>query len=389
MKRIRAFGSKVRSSAGRVVVLIAHLHIASSVFAADPPARVVQSVKDVVTAVAAIAVSARQAKPDTEGLAASYGVMGAAPAQPGLEVLAPLLRLYRARCLRFMGNERGCMSAVREGLAERIDVPDFLMLHADLTSGGRERNRAERFKAWDELGRILPVSIYGRDRDDRLAPAGKIDPAPPYIPVIHGAHEALGEIAALYRQMGLRREAIDANLQALYTVPNAGRGHLAGKLWLRVGDLELLEKQPILAVRAYLKAAYANPKQAHTAAKGVVQALAVTDEATIAPRPSWENDSVATLVALYMKLHLHPLALRLLRRVGNEAGHDTSRREETVRKEWLSLLRASVAARGPHCYVLGYDVSEVGDWGKVRVLHPSDTFWIPRCLSQPAGAAGP
>ena len=83
------------------------------------------------------------------------------------------------------------------------------------------------------------------------------------------------------------------------------------------------------------------------------------------------------MIKLYRNLNLHPLALSLINRAEKEANIALKNEKEKTEKEWLRIARRIAAIRGKDSFILGNKISDVKDWGKVKIIRPSDSYWIP------------
>jgi tetratricopeptide (TPR) repeat protein len=305
------------------------------------------------------------------------------------------LPFYRGECLILMEEPNKASAIARDQLAEGHNTPDFLLLNMRSDSTVKGRGDAKL-----ELGRILPISVSGMDRDNRLGgpTKGMVDPGPPSVPrgsiIVDDAdksrlpaikpgtynlQDALSAIADIYMSAGFAEDALNTYLEAFYAMPFSDQPSLRGRIWLHVADLEKTRGNKELAIRAYLKAAYNWPKYAEQAKKGVAEVLSQNEpQESQKPKPILRKDAAVAIATLYQKLNLHPLALVVLERSEQDTGQSLSDEKTEILKKWQTLLvglERSKHDRGQDSYIFGYRASEVKDWAKIKILRPTDTFW--------------
>ena len=297
--------------------------------------------------------------------------------------MAEPLVVYHAIVSWLSGDKIRFSDLQKAAKSKGVFCPELLLYKVYLIGEGGGDKSKRRIEAWNEHGRLVPISWYGQDKDNRLAPAGKINPPPPSVPILSNIGARLAEVGALYEKMGFERDAINSYLEALYSSPFAETGEKRGDIWLRIAKLEAQQGQKALALRAYLKAAYSDKKYTKPAVEGVQQAarkLNVRKQVSSTTQPTLDKKTVLRIAALYRKLNLHPLALSLIVKTEKQAGVKLSKEKETVRREWHDIVKRNAHPRGPNCHILGHKVSDVKDWAQVRVLRPSDSFWKPKVL---------
>jgi len=292
---------------------------------------------------------------------------------------------YQAKCLQLLGREQEFRQIAREAIRRGIDAPDFYTLEIWMVGEGGGEKAEARSKIWNEHGRIVPISLHGQNRDLSYAPRVLIDPYPPSVPVLGGVGftivDSLAEIGELYEEIGFQREAINSYVEALYS-SLVGTDEERGRLWLKIAELEAQQGQMRLAIRAYLRSAHTDKQHVEAAIGGIQRALSeAPGEERVATEPRWKRETVVRIAELYRKLNLHPLALAVLARAEGEAGQDLSKEKEATLEEWQAIVERHVQVYGAECHLLGHRVSDVGDWSRVHVLRPSDTFWKPEDLS--------
>lgn len=286
-----------------------------------------------------------------------------------------ILLYYLATCEIKLGNKEKAEAIIADGIKKNIDIPDLMILEINLIGDSREGSES-RIKVWDELGRILPLSIYGRDRDNRYGePRIKSNPPLPKIPKT-SRPESIEKIGKIFEGMGFLRQAIDSYLESIYM---GGLDEInKGKLWLKVGNLEYLMAEKKLAVRAYIRALYTSPQLDVPVAEGLMKCFALKDDfkkETIIMTP--DAKKIVEIAELYRELNIHPLAMKLFADVKDIIDADFSKEKEQLNSEWGKLLEKMIYVVGPNCHIYGQDISKVQDWSKVKIPRPSDTFWQP------------
>ena len=291
-------------------------------------------------------------------------------------IMEESLWLYRAQCLMHLSRKEEARKITQIQLAKGTDKPDFLLLELRFVGGDRQ-TLEDRITIWNELGRIVPLSLWGNGRDARMRPAfAKPNPPVPSVPETYDIQGILAEIARSYEEQDLIRDALNVYLETLYGGPLSGNQEQRGELWLKVAEIERRQGNKELAVRAYLRAVGTWYKLAENAKEGIEQTLTETEPPkTTDARPILKEDTAIEIATLYRKLNLHPLALAVLKECERDTGADLTTEKQATRAEWEQILDKITQVRGPDCYVLGHKVSEVQDWSSIRILRPTDTFW--------------
>jgi len=287
--------------------------------------------------------------------------------------LRPMLRIYEARGLVLLGRSPAARSAVEHGLKGQTDAPDFLLLAARLGDPDEPESPEWHRDILDKLGAILPLSIFGRDRDSRRSDrmVEKVNPGPPHVPVSTDA-EAFLEIGDIFARNARLREAVNSWLEGLYACQLLSEHKRAGAVWIKVAQAEDRLGRETLAVRAYLRAAHEDGAHTEVASAGVARVL--SGEKTGKPEAQRRLDeaTVSRLVGLYKRLNLHPLALSLIEK---ELASSPSKEAlvRSVREEWDGIVGNLVATykAGKNSYILGHRASDVADWSKIKVPRPS------------------
>jgi len=316
----------------------------------------------------------------TKGLAdALVGASEKIPAR-----FRPMLRIYEARGLVLLGRSPAARAAVEHGLKEQVDLPDFLLLAARLGAPDNPESGEWHRDVLDKLGAILPLSIFGRDRDSRRSGRmfEKPNPPPPKVPVSTDA-KAFVQIGDTFAENGRLREAVNCWLEGLYACQLLSEHKRAGTVWIKVAQAEDRLGRETLAVRAYLRAAHEDGAHTEVASAGVARVLSGQKTDKPEARKPLDEATVSRLVGLYKRLNLHPFALSLIEK---ELPPSPSKQALThsVREEWDGIVGNLVATykAGKNSYILGHRASDVADWSKIKVPRPSDTFW------KEAGAPG-
>ena len=299
-----------------------------------------------------------------------------------LPILEKNIWFYQAECMYLSGDLLQVKQIINQQSEKGVNNPELLLLKLWLAGGGNEKV-AERITILKELGRILPLSIHGRDRDNRLSPypVGKINPPLPFIPYTARLEPALREIGAVYEKAGLIEEALNVYLESCYCsfAPSDEKGR--SEIWLKIAKIEKKRRHKNLAVQAYLKAAYTCPWRDYhkTAAMGINDIVNID---VLEPEPEQQlvldGANALRIAKLYQKVNLHPLALSVLIKAETENNIDLRNEKEVIEEEWQKLIDRHIQVRGLNCFILGQNVSEVDDWAKITILRPRDTFWKPK-----------
>jgi len=292
-------------------------------------------------------------------------------------ILEESLWLYRVECLMHLGKDEDARPIVEKQLEKGTDKPDFLVLQLRFV-GGDSETLEDRIRIWNEHGRIVPLSLWGRGRDSRLGGRtwAKVNPPPPSVPKTSDIQVILAEVAELYEQEGYLGEALNVYLETFYTgFPFATRAARA-RLWVKAAEIERTRGNKELAVRAYLRAVRVWHGYAKDAEKGIRETLVEGKPAkTIDGKARLPKDVAIRIASLYRKLNLHPMALAALERAEKSRGADLTAEKQAIQNEWDDILHRITRVRGPDCYVLGQKVSQVKDWATIPILRPTETFW--------------
>jgi hypothetical protein len=154
--------------------------------------------------------------------------------------LGNALIYYRA-VQAWLASEDGTFSdEVQKASKASVFQPDLLLYKVFLIGEGDGSKAARRIEAWDEYGRIVPISQYGQDRADRLAPAGLVDPPLPPVPKLAGLEDRLVKIGDLYANCGLCEQSVDAYVESVFALPLES-WKTKGATLLTVGKIETIE----------------------------------------------------------------------------------------------------------------------------------------------------
>ena len=316
-------------------------------------------------------------------------------------IIENCLDLYKFQVLIDIGKRKEALDFIKDNIYNSLDKPILLPYLAD------PNNLEKRVEVWNELGQILPLSLWGYDRDSRLSPKVliKIHEKPPQIPDIrisittnnedtnlsmmpgkYKIQDVLKTIGDLYYHAGFLDDALNVYLESFYSIPNSDNARLNGEIWLKIAEIETIRGDKQLAVKGYLNSVYSWHEYAEQVKKGINEVLSNSD-----PDKEFTNeqlklkkDIAIQIATLYQKLNLHPIALNVLEKSEKDTGDDLSEEKKLILKEWnetLEKLRdyyrlVSMSEQGKFdFYVLGQKVSEVKDWAKIKILRPTDTFW--------------
>jgi tetratricopeptide (TPR) repeat protein len=310
------------------------------------------------------------------------------------------LFIYRAESLKHLNRNKEAIEVANKRINMGINKPDFLVY-----LGGAEKPE-DRIKAWNEHGRIVPISSMGSSRDSRLSGPVfvKIDPPPPSVPLnsifitnddkkeipsilpgTYNIQDVLATIGDLYESSGFIEEALNVYLEAFYAMLFSDNPSQRGRLWLKIAEIEKKNGNKEWAVQAYLKAAHNWHEYAGESKKGIAIALAGDGlQEVVSTTPKLQKGTAISIAALYRKLNLHPLALAALEKSEQDTDEKLAEEKKEILEEWNEILEklrqyyrlARLSeAKEVDFYVLGQKVSEVKDWAKISILRPTDTFW--------------
>ena len=188
------------------------------------------------------------------------------------------LEFYQALLFMMLGDQGAYEAAKSRLLKGEAFEPELFLYEARLLySKSNPASTKSRMAAEDRYAEYCPLSLQGSDRDDRKAPAGKIDPPLPSVPKLRGLSEKMGEIGELYAKAGWLQEAVDANVEAIYAATPISPDSVLGQKWMLVAELERTRGQRQLSARAYLKAAFHDPTRAKAVAESITKAFCDCD----------------------------------------------------------------------------------------------------------------
>jgi WD40 repeat protein/tetratricopeptide (TPR) repeat protein len=274
--------------------------------------------------------------------------------------MSACLPFYRAALLAINGDE-AAFREIEKNLQEAGTFePELLFYELQVFDGSDAETLNKRLTAWDSYGEYVPLSLYGSDRDDRIAPAGLVDPPPPSVPKLEGLSERLAKVGDLYAKAGLLREAVDSYIESIYAEYPVKPEPKCALRWAKIAEWEMTMGRPQLAVRAYLKALGMKPE----------------NPAEIQRRPL-DAESAAAVAALYRQMNLHPLALQALASAEKQTGADFTAQRKEIADEWAKIVEIHAKIRGDKCVILGTKAADVKDWTSIHINRPSETFWKP------------
>ena len=313
--------------------------------------------------------------------------------------LADALRLYRTRCLLLLGDADGAERLINEGIEAQIDTPELLELRrwVAFARKGFDVDPQEFSQYRVDCGQLLPLTRWGRSHSARLTREGldpsrpsrvhMVDPPAPDIPFPETYYMA--PIAELMEEMGVWREASDVWIETAYNVLTPDDWYREGaKFWLRVARIEQSLGESALAVRAYLRVAHYDHSLREEAETGLRACLAEKPlKGDVAPL-KLDARKLERIADLYCKQNMHPVAMQLLRRAGEQIDVDFTDRIEAISAEWRKVLNARVqrGVYGPDAvyYSYGQTIAKDIDWLAVRFARPSDSFWKPSKAAEEA-----
>lgn len=293
--------------------------------------------------------------------------------------LGNALIYYRAIQAWLASDDKAFSDEVQKAKKANVFQPDLLLYEVILIGEGGGKKLAKRIAAWDEYGCIVPISLYGENRADRLAPAGLIDPPLPNVPKLDHIEEQLVKIGDLYANSGLNEEAVDVYIESVFAMPHVS-WEIKGSTWLKVGKIEAQLGQTQLAIQAYLKALFSDPALYGEVRKGIENVFkAKILESKEPSQPKLGTEAAMKIAELYRQCNLHPFALHVLSKIESSSSNmELTKKRTAIEKEWLLVVNKHQRIRGEKCMLLGIKVTNVKSWADVKITRPSDTFWIPR-----------
>ena len=230
--------------------------------------------------------------------------------------LGNALIYYRAVHAWLALDEKAFADEEQKSKGAGVFLPDLLLYKVSFCAGLLADDTAKRGAAWQEYGRICPISAEGQGRDASFAPMRSFpNPPLPFVPELGGNEDRLVTIGDLYAGRGLYERAVDSYVESVFSTPRLSETN-KGSTWLTVGKIETQLGQPQLALRAYLQAVYESPDLYGRVRKGIADVFRTKPSARKEPaRGELTVEAAMKIAELYRQCNVHPFALRVLSEV--------------------------------------------------------------------------
>lgn len=300
------------------------------------------------------------------------------------EVILP----YEAVCEFFLDKKDEARFLIMSGNFKTADKIDILglknWLYGENGIYKTEAIKELRVTVQNELGNAIPLGFYGQLRDSRVNQIPDVDPPPPSFPS-GKVEETLSEIGKIYEEMGMTEEALNAFLESLHAYgsnllwQSGERMKERSELWVKVAEINMVNNEPMLAARAYLKAAYCDGSLKETVVEGLNKCFTAQERTKEAKSPDIDIEKMKRIAQLYALINVHPRALEVLKKAEENTGVSMKDEKERILQEWIELMQrleylVKLSPDGV-ATVFGLRVSEIKDWEDVHIPYPTEIFW--------------
>lgn len=278
----------------------------------------------------------------------------------------PSVEYYIARLYALSGDQVQASKILQHLVADRASLPEAYWLSIQLN---KEENRNFRWELEDKLGRMLPLSGWGRTSDNKRMgdeairigkPISRRDW--PVIPKIES--EKLFKIAELFDSMGLSKEAANGFREFIYAAPPPGFPDFGTESWisdknaynwLAVARNEIAVGYRQSAFQALLMAVVSSPKTQEESIK-LLNLLFKQPAQDRKPNPNLEKFNQIAL--LYQECNLHTRSIEALELAENLLQLDLSGQKKSLLKQWEDLINKYTLDRKEICFLFGWKVTE-------------------------------
>lgn len=268
------------------------------------------------------------------------------------------LGYHRAIFLASIGKSELAKKIVDSSIYARYISPEIYWLAILLYS----ENNEVRWGLEDKMGKLLPLSVWGKLRDGKLQDkeatrlgAAITDDTRQGIPNL--STKKLLEIAQLFNDMKMYKEASIGNFEAIYSGPpprieaksaESWTGIDNRNNWLSLAQSLHFEGKYGASFHAILMAVACDPGAVDTAIQILQQPenIYINEEITM--------DKVTKIANLYKEMLLHPRALDVLETAGKMLHQDVSIQSNVIKKEWSTIIREYCQGREDFCFVFGH-----------------------------------
>jgi tetratricopeptide (TPR) repeat protein len=285
------------------------------------------------------------------------------------------LHYHEAKALALSGQREKALALLQSSRKLPPLLPESLWLEIQLSyKEGDQKSNKRRWEIEEMLGKILPLSTWGRRRDMNLAEKqareGKklIRDRVNGILIPSSKKENLVRVAILYREMGFFEEAALAFREAIYEFCFQPPGFPeitstswispeTSEMWLQVAQGDALSGKKAWAIQAVLLAVVAAPENLSKATQILKNILTGNIErGQIKPVQS----KLLEIVGLYRESNLHPLALKALDQAQLLTKQSLDQEIKKIETEWSQRIRQYVKGEGSDniAFLFGQNVQE-------------------------------
>jgi tetratricopeptide (TPR) repeat protein len=281
-------------------------------------------------------------------------------------------KYHEARLLAMGGQVSEAIEIINDLLNKNIYLPEALWLMIQLTASDTSKDGNKlRWKLEDQLGKILPISFWGRQRDNKLEEeeimrkGGLFSDGPDWPQVPDPTSQKLLQIARLFDQMNMHAEAANAYREAIYgTFDPPGFPQFGSETWISgetadawfsVARHEMSIGINKWAFQALPMAVVASPDLKDKTDELLHDML---NDTKVKSRPAPELEKLNQIAILYRDSNLHPRAIHVLNTAEKVLGADVSQLRNKIANDWKNLLIAYTREREETCFLFGQKVSE-------------------------------
>ncbi|MCP4130931.1 MAG: hypothetical protein GY754_08100 [bacterium] len=279
---------------------------------------------------------------------------------------------HQARLLAMGDNRDDAADILKKLLKENPPLPEVIWLSIQISASGTgKENNERRWNYEDQLGGILPFSIWNYLRDSRFEQKESEKtgeplcdgPDWPRIPAVKA--DTLMRIASLFEEMNLHAEAANAYREAVYggfnppLLPEPGANtwfsNETADAWIAIGTHEATIKMKKWPVQALLNAVASSPSRLKTAKELIPFTFSYYRKLQ---KTKYKRDTFIKIANLYVENNLHGRALRVLDEAAELTKTDLSQIKTGIEKEWDKLISSYMQLREKICFLYGYKVSD-------------------------------
>ena len=277
------------------------------------------------------------------------------------------VQYHYARVLASNGQVDAAVKLLQELAQKDNPYPEVIWLLIQLKGHDIDaESSALRWQYEKRLGKMLPLSIWGKLNDQRLEEqrqSGLIQTTsrPDYIPNINS--QSLLSIAKLYKQMHFANESALGYRHYIYQSfyppefpvinPDSWFGKQTAEYWHTIYQLETAQGKTASAWQALVNTVVSDPEyipDIQISLDDLHNPNSLKHQAKPNEKALWQ------IVQLYRVSNLHPLALTVLQK-NREHMQVGSELSTEIKEEWVKLVSYYLSENEGVCYLFGQKVT--------------------------------